>query len=560
MISSVQRSPCRPRGLRRLRSRDRPAPIAAARVTLLLLATLVTAGCTIATPDPTPRATAPPAWQGSLPHGGDVTSAIDWWAKVGDPVLVDLIAAAQADNPGLDLTVARIDQARAAARVAGASLLPRVDANTTLTRSKSPMPPTPVVMTMVTGTLDTVWELDLFGAHRRTREAAVARAEGMRLQWHEARVSLAAEVAQAYLDLRTCEALLQVYREDLESLDQSRSLTGRKVDAGFGAPADLELVTASAADGAGRVRGQEGQCRLARVTLGWLTGLASDDLDRRLATGTARLPEPASLIIDEVPARVLAQRPDLAALQKEIEAASLDVGVARAARYPKLSLTGSIGYSRANAFGQTFKGPQWSIGPGLVAPLFDGGRNAALVDQAGARFAETMTSWQQRARLAVREVESALIRIDSAQARLAEAERAVPAYQRYLRAAESRYQTGAGSLFEQEDARRSTLQAAGNLLQLKAERFAAWLALYKAVGGGWQDDPLTGVTGVTAVTAVTAVTGSTGESASSSAVAPVQRSAQSRRSSPAKRSAPAQRGAPVPTSTSPGGAAATSPR
>lgn len=450
------------------------------------------AGCALPTPDPTPRPTAPPTWQASLPHGGDVGTAIDWWARVGDPTLVDLIAAAQADNPGLDLTVARIDQARAAARVAGASLLPRLDGKTTLARSKSPMPPTPVVMTMVTGTLDTVWELDLFGANRRTREAAVARAEGVRLQWHEARVSLAAEVAQAYLDLRTCEALLQVYREDLESLDQSRSLTGRKVDAGFGAPADLELVTASAADGAGRVRGQEGQCRLNRVTLAWLTGLASDDLDRRLATGIARLPEPATLAIDEVPARVLAQRPDLAALQKEIEATSLEVGVARAARYPKLSLTGSIGYSRASAFGTTFKGPQWSIGPGLVAPLFDGGRNAALVEQADARFAESMTSWQQRARLAVREVESALIRIDSAQARLADADRAVTAYQRYLRAAESRYETGAGSLFEQEDARRSTLQAAGNLLQLRAERFAAWLSLYKAVGGGWQDDPANG--------------------------------------------------------------------
>ena len=187
-----------------------------------------------------------------------------------------------------------------------------------------------------------------------------------------------------------------------------------------------------------------------------------------------------------MPAEVLGQRPDLAALQKEIEATSFEVGVARAERYPQLRLTGAVGYSRASAFGTTFKGPQWSIGPGLVAPLFDGGRSAALVEQADARYAEALATWQQRARLAVREVESALIRIDGAEARLDDADRAVAAYQRYLRAAESRYETGVGSLFEQEDARRSALQAAANALQLRAERFAGWLSLYKAVGGGWR--------------------------------------------------------------------------
>ena len=455
-------------------------------------AALFLAGCATPVPEATPVPKVPAAWQGEVPerpHGGDVDAAIDWWNQVGDPVLTGLVAAAQADNPGLAITLARIEQARAAARVAGASLVPRVDGNMSAARSKSPMPPTPVVMTMATGTLDSVWELDLFGALRHGRSAAVARAESVRLQWHDARVSLAAEVAQAYVDLRSCEAQLQILRENQASLQHTEALTTKKVDAGFGAPADFELATASAADGAGRLSAQQAQCRQGRMTLAWLTGLQGDELERRLAVGTARLPRPAGVALGAVPAQVLARRPDLAALQKDIEAASHDVGLARAERYPKLRLTGSIGYSRASAFGMTFKGPQWSIGPGLVAPLFDGGRSAALVEQADAQYAEALAAWQQRARLAVREVESALIRIDSAEARLDDADRAVAAYRRYLKAAESRYETGAGSLFEQEDARRLALQAAATAVQLRAERFAGWLSLYKAVGGGWRPLP-----------------------------------------------------------------------
>lgn len=455
-----------------------------------IVAAVFLAGCTTPVPDPTPVSKAPAAWQGTLPsqpHGGDVTASVDWWRRVGDPVLTELIAAAQADNPGLAITFARIEQSRAAARVAGAALMPKLNGTTNAARSKSPMPPTPVVMSMATGTLDAAWELDLFGAVRHSRSASVSRAEAARLQWHDARISLAAEVAQAYVDLRSCEAQLRIHRENLASLQRTEQLTTKKVDAGFGAPADFELATASAADGAGRVLTQEAQCRQDRLTLAWLTGLPSAEIAQRLASGTAQLPQPAVVGVSAVPADVLAQRPDLAALQKEIEATSYEVGAARAERYPKLRLTGAIGYSRAEAFGMAFKGPQWSIGPGLVAPLFDGGRSAALVAQADARFVEALATWQQRARLAVREVESALIRIDSAEARIGDADRALAAYQRYLRAAESRYETGVGSLFEQEDARRSALLAGATAVQLRAERFAGWLSLYKAVGGDWRE-------------------------------------------------------------------------
>jgi len=163
------------------------------------------------------------------------------------------------------------------------------------------------------------------------------------------------------------------------------------------------------------------------------------------------------------------------------------VGVAQAERYPRLRLSGSIGRGIVRAFDTTIKGPQWSIGPGLVGPLFDGGRGAALVDGANARFAEAVAAYRAQARVAVLEIESALTRIDGAGGRLSDAEQAAAAFQRYLRATQSRYETGAGSLFEQEEARRSTLNAAAALLQLRAEQLAAWITLYKSLGGDWQE-------------------------------------------------------------------------
>lgn len=464
------------------------ASVLAATVALVAFGSLAT-GCAITTPDPRP---APPpigAWQAPLPHGGDPKAVGEWWQRIGDPDLPALIAAAQRDNPTLAVAVARIEQARASARVAGAALVPQLDAKPSATRSRSLVPPPGLTATILAATVDAGWELDLFGSARRTREAAVARASGAQYQWHEARVSLAAQTAEAFLNLRSCEAVLELYLEDLASLGRSRSLTLRKVEAGFSAPADAALVEASAAESASRMRGQRVVCRTHLLTLSSLTGEPAAALEQRLASRRGTLPSPTSLAVASVPAEALARRPDLAALERELEAASLEVGVARADRYPRLRLTGSIGRGVVKALGTSFAGPQWSIGPALTLPLFDGGRRAASIDGASARFAEAAANYQARARSAVLEIEMALTRIDGANDRLADAREAAAAYRRYLRAAQARYETGAGSLFEQEEARRSTLNASAALLQLRADQFAAWITLYKGVGGDWTVTP-----------------------------------------------------------------------
>jgi NodT family efflux transporter outer membrane factor (OMF) lipoprotein len=452
---------------------------------LPLAVTLALAGCAVAVPDPAPPLPAATNWQAPLPHDGDPVLLTLWWQRFDDPALTRLIDAAQRDNFSIGASLARIDQARATARVVGAARLPGVDANGQLIRSSTPEPPS-VAATIAAVSLDALWELDLFGANRRTREAAVARVEARTAEWHDARVSLAAEVAATYANLRLCETLLQVYRQDLASQRVVLDLTNRKVRSGFSPPADAALITAAAAEASNRVRAQRAQCDLLVKSLVTLTAQPEVLLRQQLAPGTARLPQPAILAVREVPAAVLAQRPDLAALEQELVAASSEVGVAEADRYPRIRLTGSIGYAAFRALGMTGTGATWSFGPTLGLPLFDAGRRAAVVEQSSARFQELVAEYRQRAALAVQEVEEALVRLDSANDRVQDAERAAESFQVYLKAARTRFETGAGSAFEQEDARRSSLSAAAALLQVRGERIAACISLYKAVGGGWE--------------------------------------------------------------------------
>ena len=455
---------------------------------LALLLPLAIAGCAVAVPDPTPPAPPASTWQAPRPHDGDPVQLAEWWQSFEDPVLVQLVAAAQRDNPGIAASLARVRQARATVAVAGASRLPTIDANGQLLRRSSLEPPA-VVASIAGLSLDAAWELDLFGANRLGREAALARFDARAAEWHDARVTLAAEVASSYANLRLCEAELQVLREDLDSQRVVLDLTRRKVRSGFSPPADAALIDAAAADAANRLRAKQAQCDLLVKSLVTLTAQPEPALRGQLAAGRARLPQPAVLTVQEVPAAVLAQRPDLAALEREMMAAAKEVGVAQADRFPRIGLTGSIGYAAFRALGITGTGSTWSFGPTLSLPLFDAGRRAAVVDQNSARLEELAANYRQRATAAVQEVEEALVRLASANDRLKDAERAAQSFQVYLKAARTRFETGAGSAFELEEARRSSLNAVAALLQVRSERIAACISLYKALGGGWDVDP-----------------------------------------------------------------------
>ena len=186
-----------------------------------------------------------------------------------------------------------------------------------------------------------------------------------------------------------------------------------------------------------------------------------------------------------MPADLLGQRPDLASAERELAAASADIGVTEAARYPRLSLSGSVAPIILAAVGQTIRATTWSIGPALTLPVFDGGRRLANVETAKANYQLAETNYRSKARQAVREVEDALIRLGSANNRRADIDAAAEGYRANLAAAQSRFGAGLGSALELEESRRLALAAEANVIAIQRDRITAWISLYRAMGGGW---------------------------------------------------------------------------
>lgn len=432
----------------------------------------------------------PVHWNAPLPHGGSGTDLALWWQELGDPLLLQLIEAGQKESPSVAGATSRLAQARAALSSARGANQPGLSANASAQRGVSSASPT--VGTGLQSSLDASWEVDLFGANRHTAQAAEARLQGSGAQWHEARVSVAAETATLYFGWRNCAKVLTLVQADASSRGETARLAALSARAGFTAPAVAALAQASAAEGRARSTQQGLQCDSSIKALVALTALEESDLRQRLQSAVqeswpGKLPAVAS-----VPAGLLSQRPDLYRAEREVAAASADLGAAQAQRYPRLALNGSIGtLNYSNAQGTTDLGT-WSIGPISVSlPLLDGGRRAANVEAAQALYTEAVALYQDRVRQAVREVEDALLRLASTDAQKQDALLAAQGYGTSFDATQARYQAGAASLPELEDARRITLAAQTTLLQLDLQRTQAWVSLYRALGGGWKQDATT---------------------------------------------------------------------
>jgi outer membrane protein, multidrug efflux system len=480
------------------------------RIGCALLLPLWLAGCATST---SPRVVSAPVqaqWLAPLPpqvslaqapkqpHNGSLSDLTQWWQQQGDPLLVELIAAAQAVSPTVASARSRIEQSRAARVAAGAALAPSLDASASASRGNSQSsqssqssqqqggPGAASIATTTQAGLQAAWEIDLFGGNRASDYAASERLAGAEAQWHDARVSVAAEVANQYYSLRSCRQLAQVTQADAASRQETARLSGLSTQAGFTAPATDALARASAFEGSGRATQQRAQCELDLKALVALTGLPEPEIRSKLALAQEGRAQAAMISIANVPADALAQRPDVFSAEREVAAASADIGSAQAQRYPRLSLSGAIGRSGIHSGGESTSLNTWTIGPlALTLPLFDGGRRAANVDAARARYDEAAALYRARVRQAVREVEEALVTLQSTAERETDAQGAVAGFQASFTGTEARYQSGLAGLVELEDARRSLLAAQITQASLQREGRAAWVALYRAMGGGW---------------------------------------------------------------------------
>jgi outer membrane protein TolC len=216
-----------------------------------------------------------------------------------------------------------------------------------------------------------------------------------------------------------------------------------------------------------------------------VTGLPEIDLRKKLAPQAAKLPRPVMPVVKLMPAQVLSQRPDLAAAERDVAAASADIGVREAERYPRLSLLGNIGPLGFETSAVSITATSWSIGPSLTLPIFDAGRRAANVDTAMTAYEVAANNYRTQARRAVREVEEALVRLASLEVRERESLKASRGYHTSLRAMQERYTFGLASILDLEETRRLSFNADNILATVRRERVNAFIALYRAVGGGW---------------------------------------------------------------------------
>ncbi|MCU6455338.1 efflux transporter outer membrane subunit [Sphingomonas sp. A2-49] len=441
---------------------------------------LALAGCIGPRPQaPTASAVVlPPAWRTALGTGEPVRA--DWWGAFGDPVLSALVARALAGNVDLAAAAARIDEARAAARLAAAQRTPTLGGSLPGTTGQTVSPfGTPSDAFGAQPAITASYDLDLFGRLRfasRAAQAQLLASEGAR---DTVRLAIASGVASGYVTLRALDQRLAVAKATLTARTEALRIARRRAEAGY--TSNLELHQAEAEYRATQQLVPAAQLAISRQenALSLLLGTNPGPIPR--GQPLDRLLAPA--IPDGLPADLLRRRPDLFQAEQTLVAADRTLDSARAAMLPNVALTGSAGVVLSTALANPIG--VFSIGASILSPIFDGGRLRAQNDVAVARRDQAAFAYRRSALTAFQEVDNALAGVSRSGEQAVALGLQVDALAAALRNASNRYRAGYTSYIEQLDAQRGLLTAELALVQARADRINAYVALYQAMGGGW---------------------------------------------------------------------------
>jgi outer membrane protein, multidrug efflux system len=416
-----------------------------------------------------------------------------WWEIFGDGTLNDLERRATGSNQELKAAVARVDQARATARVARSELLPGLDANPSWRRERFSPNQVPNFGDITANTfrapLDLSYEIDLWGRVRRGFESARAEVAASVAAFQNILLTLQADVAQNYFALRALDAEIATVLSTVVLRKEQVQLVRSRFEGGIGneldvARAETELATAEAEAASLAKRRAELENALAILVGESPAAFRLAALD---SANTSWNPKPPAVPAG-LPADLLERRPDVAEAERQLAAANARIGVAKAAFFPVLRLTGSGGYVSGdidNLF--NWESRVWSIGPSISLPIFAGGRNRATYRRSQAAFEETVAKYRQRILVAFGEVENSLAGIHYLSNQAAAQDRAVASARRAAELATDRYRAGIVSYLEVVDANRATLQTERANAQLAGQRLIAATQLVKALGGGWSE-------------------------------------------------------------------------
>lgn len=429
----------------------------------------------------------PPAWMNAAanPRSEDISR---WWRRLNDPVLNELMQESLRNNHDLRGARARLTEARARLDLADANLLPQLNASLSSSRSKgSAATGSGASSTLFNAGFDATWEIDVFGGLRRANEAAQADAGVTQSNLYGTQVSLAAEVALNYVQLRGYQARLEIARNNLAAQRETLQITEWREQAGMVTILEVEQARGNLQQTLAALPALKTGLDKAENRLAILLGLFPAALHARLST-----PLPLPALPDEIalgiPADTLRQRPDVQAAERKLAAETARIGQATAALYPSFSLGGSLGWKSATLSGLGDSGAlTQSFSASLAQSIFDGGRLRSRVNAQNAVQEQALIAYEKSVLTALEEVENALTAYANSRERRAALNIAAASALNAARLAGQRYAGGLIDFQSVLETERTRLSSEDNLATAAQDELAALIGLYKALGGGWSE-------------------------------------------------------------------------
>lgn len=459
-----------------------------------LALSLLLTGCSLAPIHQRPEAPIPTQWQGQETVARLPSSAatLGWQSFITDEKLRQLVELSLANNRDLRQTLFNVEVARAMYRVQRADRLPGIDALAGGNRQRLPadLSGTGQAATQSdyqAGVGLAAFELDLFGRVRNLSESALAEFLATEEAAKAARISLAGEVVQAYLARDGAQRQQQLAARTLESREASLRLTAARRTAGTASALDYQDALGLAQQARAELERAERAWRQANNALLLLSGVTD------IAPYLPKQPGTAPVLVQDIapgaPSDLLAQRPDIQAAEHRLRARHADIGAARAAFFPRISLTGFLGSSSAE-LSDLFRSGQraWSFAPQISLPIFDGGRNRANLNLASVRRDIAVAAYEQSIQTAFREVADALAATDTLRREEAARKALTDTSQQTLRLAEARYRAGVDDHLRYLDAQRNAFANESAYIDVVTQRQIALAGLFRVLGGGWHQN------------------------------------------------------------------------
>lgn len=463
--------------------------------TIAILLPALLAGCVVGPDYRTPDLSVPPAWHAETNAGLkraplDTAQLAQWWQLLDDPLLSRLVQEAAANNLDLKLAGARLRESRARRGLSVSDQYPTLGAGAGAQRNRSSGEMGAGggrVSNVFSAQFDASWEPDLFGGKRRALEAASATAEAAQENLRDVRVSLLAEVVLNYIDIRSSQGQIDITRATITSLTDTLQITGWRVQAGLVSQLDLEQARLNLEQTRAQLPALASSLEQSRNNLALLLGRDPGTLTELQSLGP--IPTASAQVAIGVPAETLRQRPDIRQAERQLAAATAQVGQAEADRYPSLSLSGTLGL-QASSLGNLLQPGAYlyTLAANTAVTIFDGGRLKQKVEIQNALQEQALISYQSVVKSALRDVENALAAYAGEQNRRRSLQDAVQAAKRAVDLATSQYAAGLIDFQSVLDSQRSLLSLQNQLIQSEASVTSDLARLYKALGGGWSHD------------------------------------------------------------------------